>query len=200
VLAVIRAHLKKIATVLVQEGRLDEPEDIFRIFISDIDVALKNRQLDVRALVKHRTALHSQWSAASEVPTLIDSRCRILRPKPKISNDPSELIGYPISAGKITARVKILHTPTEKPLFPGEILVARATNPGWTPLFVNASGIILEVGGMLQHGALVAREYGKPCVAGIEGVVDRLQDGMLVEVDGSAGIVRIVEQSPLPTQ
>jgi pyruvate,water dikinase len=80
-------------------------------------------------------------------------------------------------------------------LLKGEILVARATDPGWTPLFVNAGGIILEVGGSLQHGALVAREYGIPCVAGVENATTLWQDGTLVEVDGSAGIIRTIVNS-----
>ncbi len=76
---------------------------------------------------------------------------------------------------------------------PGEILVARATDPGWTPLFINARGIILEIGGALQHGAVVAREYGIPCVSGLDGATTVLKDGQLVEVDGSHGQVRILE-------
>jgi pyruvate,water dikinase len=73
-------------------------------------------------------------------------------------------------------------------------LVARATDPGWTPLFVNASAVVLEIGGLLQHGALVAREYGKPCVAGVQRATDRLADGELVEVDGSSGVVRRLDR------
>jgi pyruvate,water dikinase len=84
----------------------------------------------------------------------------------------------------------VLRAPDEKPLLPGEILVARATDPGWTPLFVNAGAVVLEVGGLMQHGALVAREYGKPCVAGVEAATARLSDGEVVEVDGAAGVVR----------
>jgi pyruvate,water dikinase len=88
--------------------------------------------------------------------------------------------------------VKVLHTADEKPLLPGDIMVTRATDPGWTPLFINASGIILEVGGLLQHGALVAREYGKPCIAGIEDVTSILKDGQEIEMDGASGVVRLV--------
>jgi pyruvate,water dikinase len=88
-----------------------------------------------------------------------------------------------------------LHSPDEKPLLRGEILVARATDPGWTPLFVNAAAVILEIGGMLQHGALVAREYGLPCVSGIANATTLWQDGTLVEVDGSAGVIRVIEET-----
>jgi phosphoenolpyruvate synthase/pyruvate phosphate dikinase len=92
-----------------------------------------------------------------------------------------------------TGRVKVLHTPREKPVEKGDVLVAYTTDPGWTPLFVNATAILLEVGGMLQHGGVVAREYGKPCVAGIQGITTTLQDGQLVVVDGTTGVVRLLE-------
>jgi len=73
-------------------------------------------------------------------------------------------------------------------------LVAYTTDPGWTPLFVNAAAIVLEVGGVLQHGAVVAREYGKPCVVGVDRVATTLCEGELVEVDGTTGTVRRLTQ------
>jgi len=76
------------------------------------------------------------------------------------------------------------------------VLVAYTTDPGWTPLFVNAAAVVLEVGGILQHGAVIAREYGKPCVVGIDRVMTRLHDGQTVEVDGTAGVIRL---APEPT-
>jgi len=94
----------------------------------------------------------------------------------------------------VRGRIKVLHSPDEKPLEKGEILVARATDPGWTPLFVNAGGVVLEIGGLLQHGALVAREYGLPCVAGIENATSLWKDGTLVEIDGSAGVIRTIQE------
>ena len=106
-----------------------------------------------------------------------------------------ELSGVPISPGVVQGRVKVFQHATDKTLLPGEILVARATDPGWTPLFINARGIILEIGGALQHGAVVAREYGIPCVSGLDDATSKLKDGQLVEVDGSNGIVRILEEA-----
>ena len=70
-------------------------------------------------------------------------------------------------------------------------MVARTTDPGWTPLFINAGGIVLEIGGTFQHGALVAREYGKPCIAGIENATSIFKDGLVVEMDGSNGVIRL---------
>jgi pyruvate,water dikinase len=105
---------------------------------------------------------------------------------------PGSLIGEPIAPGVVRGRAKVLNDPYEKPLERGEVLVTRATDPGWTPLFINAAGVILEVGGALQHGAVIAREYGIPCVSGVEGAATTLRDGQWLEVDGSAGVIRVL--------
>ncbi len=97
-----------------------------------------------------------------------------------------------VSPGVVTGPVKVLHDPQEKPIHKGDGLVAYTTDPGWTPLFVNAAAVVLEVGGVLQHGAVVAREYGKPCVVGIDRVMRKLHDGQRVEVDGTAGVLRLL--------
>jgi pyruvate,water dikinase len=113
-----------------------------------------------------------------------------LRP-PLREGRPGELAGMAVSPGTATGPVKVLRHPHEKPVEPGDVLVAYTTDPGWTPLFVNAVAIVLEVGGMLQHGVVIAREYGKPCVVGIDRVTTALHDGQRVEVDGTAGVVRL---------
>jgi pyruvate,water dikinase len=117
-------------------------------------------------------------------PQIIDSRGRILRPPPREAE--------PGDTGMMTEPVKVLRHPREKPVEPGDVLVAYTTGPGWTPLFVNAAAVVLEVGGTLQHGAVIAREYGKPCVVGIDRVTTRLRDGQRVQVDGNAGLVRLL--------
>jgi pyruvate,water dikinase len=127
------------------------------------------------------------------VARVIDSRGRIYTP-PRKEAGPGELAGVSISPGVARGRVKVLRHADEKPLLPGEILVTRATDPGWTPLFIHAGGIVLEIGGALQHGAVVAREYGIPCVSGLTGATELLADGQLVEVDGTNGLVRALEE------
>ena len=83
----------------------------------------------------------------------------------------------------------------------GSILVTRASDPGWTPIFINAAAVVLEVGGALQHGAVIAREYGLPCVSGLDGVTEVIEDGQMIEVDGSNGVVRVVAPQPeLPAE
>jgi pyruvate,water dikinase len=79
-------------------------------------------------------------------------------------------------------------------LQPGDILVAPSTDPGWTPLFLSVGGLVVETGGYLSHGAIVAREFGIPAVVNLPGILDRLKDGDMVEVDGTSGVVTLLEQ------
>ena len=78
------------------------------------------------------------------------------------------------------------------PINQGDILVTVATEPSWTPVFANAAAVVMEVGGALQHGAVIAREYGLPCVSGLPGVTSIIPDGAQIEVDGNSGIVRLL--------
>ncbi len=76
----------------------------------------------------------------------------------------------------------------------GDVLVAYTTDLGWTQLFFDAAAVILEESGELQHGGVVAREYGKPCVVGVQGVTTAIQDGQIIEVNGTSGIIRILHE------
>lgn len=181
---------------LVNAGRLEQPDDVFGLTIEELDKALVVPSFELRSRIAQNNRYWKQYSHVREFPTVFDSRGRILRLPRKPARE-GEIQGEPISAGTVTGRVKILRQPNEKPLLPGEILVTRATDPGWTPLFINAGGIILEVGGLLQHGALVAREYGKPCVAGIENAVEVFKEGQIVELNGSNGVVRVISEPGL---
>ena len=192
VIELFRRQALTIGQTFVVGGRLDKPEQIFDLTIADIDRALVDPTLDLRALAQERTQLTNKIKKSHLVARIIDSRGKIYFP-PRTASAPGEMSGVPISPGLVQGRVKVFKHAAEKKLLPGEILVARATDPGWTPLFINARGIILEIGGALQHGAVVAREYGIPCVSGLDGATDLLKDGQLVEVDGSNGIVRLLD-------
>ena len=175
------------------QGRLDSATQIFDLTIADIDKANVDPSLDLRHLARQRSAFIHKLQKSHFMVRIIDSRGKIFAPPVKQAAD-GAFVGLPISPGTIQGCAKVLRHANEKKLLPGEILVARATDPGWTPLFINAKGIVLEIGGALQHGAVVAREYGIPCVSGISNAVDLIQDGQLIEVDGSNGIVRILEE------
>ena len=177
---------------LVSEARLDAAEDVFDLTLDDLEAADLDPALDLRQLRAERTSFAKQLAAqVTEFPQVIDSRGRILRPPPR-QGKPDELVGMAASPGTATGSVKVLRNPRDKSIEKGEVLVAYTTDPGWTPLFVNAAAVVLEVGGVLQHGAVIAREYGKPCVAGVDRVVSKLRDGQRVEVDGTAGLIRLL--------
>lgn len=192
IVALFRRSALEIADRFVAEGRLDARQQIFDLSIADIDRAVTDPKLDLRALSKERTTLINKMRKSKLAVRILDSRGKVFYPPRKAAKD-GELSGVPISPGVVQGRAKVLQSANEKPLLPGEILVARATDPGWTPLFINAAGVILEIGGALQHGAVVAREYGTPCVSGVDDATSLLKDGQLVEVDGSNGIVRVLD-------
>jgi len=191
----MRLEVLEQGKALLQAGQIDKIEDVWLLTLEDLRRIHWTSSVDVRALVAQRRATRSKNAHVKSWPKVITSRGRALRPKPREAKE-GEVPGHAVAPGTVQGRIKVLRSPREKPLLTGEILVAKATDPGWTPLFVPAAGILLEVGGALQHGALVAREFGKPCVAGIENVTERFTDGMLVEVNGTDGVVRILEEAP----
>ncbi|HXK52323.1 MAG TPA: PEP-utilizing enzyme, partial [Caldisericia bacterium] len=130
----------------------------------------------------------SHTNNVSSWPILFDSRGTCFNPLQETQK--GEIIGNPISPGVVQGSVKVMHQPFEKKLESGEILVTASTEPSWTPIFMNARGVVMEIGGILQHGAIIAREYGIPCVAGINNATQWLRDGDVIVVDGSRGTVR----------
>ena len=97
--------------------------------------------------------------------------------------------GSPASPGLVTGKARVIRSPQGAHLEPGEILVASSTDPGWMPLFLTAGGLVMEMGGMMSHGAVVAREYGIPAVVGVAGATERIMTGDSLTVDGTAGVV-----------
>ena len=180
----------EIGAHFVAQGRLDTAEDIFELSIAQVTQAQKDDSLELRPLIEVNLKPLEIMRNVKSYPNFVDSRGRIFRKR--IDAGSGDLVGMAVSNGSYTGRAKVLKTPYEKRLEPGDILVTVATEPSWTPVFVNASAVVLEVGGGLQHGAIIAREYGLPCVSGLPGVTGIIKDGDLLEVDGTNGIVKIL--------
>jgi phosphoenolpyruvate synthase/pyruvate phosphate dikinase len=104
------------------------------------------------------------------------------------------LAGSPVSPGAVEGPVRVVFDPRGVALDPGDILVCPGTDPAWTPLFLAAGGLVMEVGGLMTHGSVVAREYGIPAVVGVAQATTRLHTGERVRVDGSAGTVTILSE------
>ena len=129
-----------------------------------------------------------------QIPRLLlsDGRAFYEGANPAQDGDGTTLSGDPVSPGTVTGTVRVVLDPRTAQLAPGEILVCPGTDPSWTPLFLIAGGLVMEVGGMMTHGAVVAREYGLPAVVGVHEATQRLRTGQRVRVDGSSGQVRVV--------
>ena len=193
VVDLLRRRALILAEHLVAAGRMDDPQQVFDLTPVQIGQAERDAGFDVRAAIERNLSTRHHIDRVKDWPRVIDSRGRI--PRPPLSSTQDGLVGDAIAPGTVRGRAKVLHAPYEKPLEEGEILVTRASDPGWTPIFINAAGVVLEVGGPLQHGAIIAREYGLPCVSGLDGVTDLIKDGQWIEVDGSNGVVRILDEA-----
>jgi pyruvate,water dikinase len=175
----------------VAAGRLDSTEQVFDLFWDEFKQAQVDPSLDICSLAINNREYYAQFNPNHDPPVLIDSRGFI--PKlPPLPHKENELVGTPVSSGFVIGKVKVLKYAGEKPILPGDILVTKATDPGWTTLFINAAGVLLETGGALQHGASVAREMGKPCIVGIEDVTKILKDDQIVELDGITGVIKLI--------
>jgi phosphohistidine swiveling domain-containing protein len=188
-LAHARALLGTIGTELATRGLLDRPDDVFFLDIAETRMALTGS--DLRALVTARRAEYDRELRRRHVPRVLLSDGT----EPEAVAHPGAveegaLTGTAASAGTVTAQARVVLDPVGAHLEPGEILVVPSTDPGWTPLFLTAGGLVMEMGGPNSHGAVVAREYGIPAVVGVADATTRIRTGEEVTVDGAAGVVR----------
>lgn len=194
----MRKLILKRANILVEKKLINDIKDIFKLNIYSLNDILQNinnyTKEKITLQIQKDNKLNEVFASWKRYPILFDSRGRIFFQEKKISNKKNELIGETVSFGKIKGKAKILNFVDEKVFNPGEILITKATDPGWTPLIINCGGIVLEVGGMLQHGALVSREFNKPCVVGIENATNIIKDGEEIEVDAIEGVVRLLDR------
>ncbi len=188
-----------IAGHMVRDGMLARPDDIFLLLPAEAERACAGRipAAGVRARVAMRAEQLEAWQAVTPVEWLSVAPEGGLRPGDMPSAVPQDgrdaWRGVATGTGAARGRARLLRHPDEGGrLLPGEILVAPSTDPGWTPLFLKAGGLVVETGGYLSHGAIVAREFALPAVVNLPGILDALQDGDEVEVDGLSGTVRRV--------
>jgi len=189
-----RSALLAAGQKLVADGKLSTQEDVFYLHLWELK-ALGNGEIrDWQALVSERRANYARELRRKRVPRIMlsDGTAFYDAPHSAAADDPNVLTGSPVSAGVVEGMVRVVLDPRGAQLLPGEILVCPATDPAWTPLFLSAGGLVMEVGGMMTHGSVVAREYGLPAVVGVRDVTTRLQTGQRVRVDGSSGVITII--------
>lgn len=181
------------ARLLVEKGHLLEEKDIFYVGFWELYKAIQNNDSLVE-LIKLRKEEYEHFNKLTP-PRLITSDGEEIKAGYKRDNLPEgALPGMPVSSGVIEGIAKVITDPSKTSINKGEILVAPFTDPGWTPLFINAAGLVMEVGGLLTHGTVVAREYGIPAVVGITEATKKIKTGQKIRVDGNAGFVLIIEE------
>jgi len=189
-LACGRELLWPVGEELAQAGHLEEAQDIFFITLPEARAALVGT--DMRTLVRERRASYQSELQRRHVPrVLLSDGTEPSAETQATGSAHSTLSGTPASAGIVTGKARVIFDPTGARLEPGEILVAPSTDPGWTPLFLTAGGLVMEMGGAMSHGSVVAREYGIPAVVGVPGATERITTGLQITVNGAAGTVSI---------
>lgn len=184
----LRELVLDIGRRLKEREILEDAMDIFHCSLQDVISILLgywNGQ-GLKALVADRKARYSELQKLNPPDLIINEKASFAAPASLTGE--GELIGMGVSGGRAKGKAKLLNHP-EDGLDQNEVLVAPSTDPGWTPLFLKASGIIMETGGFLSHGAIVAREYGIPTVVNIPGVMNLIQNGDNVVVNGDEGKV-----------
>ncbi len=191
-LAAMREQVRLVGRALADDGRIARDDDVFFLDLAEARQGLAGE--DLSALVERRRADYERELRRRHVPRLLLSDGTEPEAVGTAEVADGALVGSPASAGVVTAPARVVLDPVGARLEPGEILVAPSTDPGWTPLFLTAGGLVMEMGGSNSHGAVVAREYGIPAVVGVPDATVRIATGQVVTVDGAAGSVHVADQ------
>ncbi|RCH67401.1 phosphoenolpyruvate synthase [Streptomyces sp. SDr-06] len=179
------------AEALVAAGVAAEKEDVFYLTFQEFHEAVRSGRLDQRLVQERRDAFRSYQALTP--PRVLTSDGEALTGAYRREDAPADaLIGLAVSGGAVEGRARVILDMSEADLEAGDILVTAFTDPSWSPLFVGIAGLVTEVGGLMTHGAVIAREYGLPAVVGVEGATRRIRDGQRIRVHGTDGYVEIL--------
>lgn len=176
---------------LVETGAINDADDATFLTFDELDDAVRTGVVD-RAVVARRRDEH-RWHATLTPPRVLTSHGETIDGAHRRDDVPSgALAGLAVSMGVVEGRARVVHDVAGARLRPGDVLVTTDTDPAWTPVFVAAAGLVTEVGGMMTHGAVIAREYGLPAVVGVDGATRHIRDGQRIRVNGTDGFVELL--------
>jgi pyruvate,water dikinase len=185
-----RALLEE-AERLVQAHVLREKEDIFYLTFQELHDVVRTHQVDDHLIRQRKDAFRS-YQALTPPRVLTSDGEVVAGTYPRVDVPAGALVGLPVSAGTIEGRARVILDMAEADLEAGDILVTAYTDPSWTPVFVAIKGLVTEVGGLMTHGAVIAREYGLPAVVGVENATRLIRDGERIRVHGTDGYIEIL--------
>ncbi|HEY4036814.1 MAG TPA: phosphoenolpyruvate synthase [Ktedonobacteraceae bacterium] len=188
---VYKQALLKEAEQLVQANVLHEKEDIYYLTFEELCEVVHTHKLDYQIISKRKDEY--KFYEKLTPPRVITSDGEIIAGEYKRENLPAEaIVGLPVSSGVIEGRARVILNMEDADLEEGDIVVTSFTDPSWTPLFVSIKGLVTEVGGLMTHGAVIAREYGLPAVVNVENATKLINDGQRIRVNGTEGYVEIL--------
>jgi rifampicin phosphotransferase len=195
-MGVARSALLASGQDLVAAGVLDAPDDLFLLRLNEIDALRDGPTAGLRPLVAERRAALDREARRTQIPRVLvgDGRA-YYEGLGDVAGEEGVIVGSPVSPGTVEGVVRVVFDPAQSGLRHGEILVCPGTDPAWTPLFLSAAGLVTEVGGMMTHGSVVAREYGIPAVVGVHEATTRLATGQRVRLDGTAGTIVLLDEA-----
>ncbi|WP_432936610.1 rifamycin-inactivating phosphotransferase [Kribbella sp. CA-253562] len=177
---------------LVRAGVLPDQEDIFYLTFQELHEVVRTHEVDGHLVQERKDAFRSYQSLTP--PRVLTSDGEAINGAYRRDDVPAgALVGLPVSAGTIEGRARVILDLAKADLEPGDILVTAFTDPSWSPLFVGITGLVTEVGGLMTHGAVIAREYGLPAVVGVDQATRLIQDGQRIRVHGTDGYVELLE-------
>ena len=175
----------------MQAHVLREKEDIFYLTFQELHDVVRANQVDDQLIRQRKDAFRSYQALTP--PRVLTSDGEGIAGDYRRDDVPAgALVGLPVSAGTIEGRARVVHDMAEADLEAGDILVTAYTDPSWSPLFVTIKGLVTEVGGLMTHGAVIAREYGLPAVVGVEQATRLIRDGQRIRVHGTDGYIEIL--------
>jgi pyruvate,water dikinase len=194
-MGILREGLLDSGRELASAGVLARADDIFFMHLNELDELARGPSRDWRTMIAGRRAVFQREKLRRQIPRLLLSDGRAFYEgmgEAPVEEGEGVLVGSPVSPGVAEGLVRVVFDPHQTQLSPGEILVCPGTDPAWTPLFLAAAGLVMEVGGLMTHGSVVAREYGIPAVVGVHEATTRLKTGQRIRVDGNTGRVRLL--------
>ncbi|MBA3927654.1 phosphoenolpyruvate synthase [Listeria rustica] len=188
---IYKQGLMREAQKLVELGVLREKEDAFYLHFEEFRDVVATGNVDYQVIEERKDA-HALYEKLTP-PRIITSDGEIISGSYTREDIPDEaIVGLPVSAGTVEGRARVILDMADADLEAGDILVTAFTDPSWTPLFVSIKGLVTEVGGVMTHGAVIAREYGLPAVVGVEGATKLIRDGQRIRVHGTEGYIEIL--------
>ncbi|MGD6891835.1 phosphoenolpyruvate synthase [Bacillus mobilis] len=188
---IYKQALLKEAEQLVQSGVIHEVDDIYYLTFEELHEVVRTNKLDYELIHKQKNEYKLYEKLTP--PRVMTSDGEIIPGKYKRENLPADaIVGLPVSSGVVEGRARVILNMEDANLEEGDILVTAFTDPGWTPLFVSIKGLVTEVGGLMTHGAVIAREYGLPAVVGVESATKLIKDGQRIRVHGTEGYIEVL--------